>query len=465
MDDERPIKDATDYLVASIQAAECLREGNREPGGGHSFARACTPVESLLDERSALLDILEDYERRCPDHAWAALIQRHEPSRAEGMMVRLLLLDRLPGDPSRPGWAVRELARSVGAGTPAGQARTLDLFGPGGVLVEESIVCPVPGVIRPGSFVMLSDNGFKKLCAEHMDKWLYSPVVVDPGRRGRRRRDVRRYTEFDHQESGGPWQIVHELEDRPLVLPPELEARLDRAIAAVPLRARVADELGYGELLAYGLGSVFLFEGDPGTGKTLASHVTACRIGRPLMIVAAASLLEKHMGETEKLIDRIFEVAESENAVLLIDEADSILRARHHADRNWEVTQVNVLLRCLEQLEGVAILTTNFVQSLDPALERRISLHLQFPRPGPRERAAIWRALTEGRIRLPDQVDVDRLAAAHDVTSAQIKNAVLDLAVIAVQRKDRRVTEAELAAAIAGVSPGFEREQALVGFR
>jgi ATP-dependent 26S proteasome regulatory subunit len=265
-------------------------------------------------------------------------------------------------------------------------------------------------------------------------------------------------------EAQGPWQIVHELDERPLVLPPALEARLSRAVAAVPLRGRVAKELGYGKLLGYGMGSVLLFEGEPGTGKTLAAHTVARRLGAPLMIVAAATLHEKYVGETEKLIQSIFEVARAEDAVLLVDEADSILRARTHADRSWEISQVNVLLRCLEELEGAVVLTTNLVESLDPALARRVTLHLRFPRPGPHERAAIWRALTDGRIRLPDAVDIEHLAHRHELTGGEIKNAVLDLAVIAVERGDRHVTEAELFAAIAEVSPGFD-ERPLLGFR
>ena len=235
---------------------------------------------------------------------------------------------------------------------------------------------------------------------------------------------------------------------RPLVLPPQEREALDRAIAQVPLRRRVAEEMGFGELLGYGLGSVFLFEGEPGTGKTLAASVVARELGRPLLKVPTARLLNAYVGATEERIESVFNRAAEREAVLLLDEADSLLGSREQAVRSWEITQVNTLLHCMERFDGVVILTTNFVARLDRAVERRLSLRLRFPRPGQSERRGIWESLVGARFCLQG-VELSEVARRHPLTGSQIKTAVLDLATIAVERQPHRVTAVEVEAAVA----------------
>ncbi|HCB13436.1 MAG TPA: hypothetical protein DEP36_07715, partial [Gammaproteobacteria bacterium] len=64
--------------------------------------------------------------------------------------------------------------------------------------------------------------------------------------------------------------------------------------------------------------------------------------------------------------------------VLLIDEADSFLRARQYARQTWEVTQVNELLVRMEQFDGILLCATNRVSDLDPAVRRRFDIKARF---------------------------------------------------------------------------------------
>jgi SpoVK/Ycf46/Vps4 family AAA+-type ATPase len=225
-------------------------------------------------------------------------------------------------------------------------------------------------------------------------------------------------------------------------------ASFRRALAQVPLRKKIADEMGYGELIGYGLGSVFLFEGAPGTGKTLAASVVAHELGRPLLKVGAAQLLDAYVGGTESRIQEVFRDATKSGSVLLIDEADSLLGARELAVRSFEVSQVNTLLHGLEHFEGVVVLTTNFVGRLDKALERRISLRLRFERPGPHERRQIWSALVGDRFHVVAE-ELEEVATMQPLTGSQIKSAVLELAMVAIEKPDRSVTRAEILEAVA----------------
>ena len=126
--------------------------------------------------------------------------------------------------------------------------------------------------------------------------------------------------------------------------------------------------------------------GPPGTGKTQLAHYLARQVDRPLLAKRASDILDKFLGGTERNLARIFNEARDENAVLLLDEADSLLQNRALAERSWEVTQVNELLQQMETFEGLFICATNRFEHLDPASLRRFTAKLAFDYLTPRQR-------------------------------------------------------------------------------
>ena len=149
--------------------------------------------------------------------------------------------------------------------------------------------------------------------------------------------------------------------------------------ARIPLERLVA-AAGRGQPLSLCLA------GPPGTGKTQLAHYLARQIDRPLLAKRASDILDKFLGGTERNLARIFNEARDENAVLLLDEADSLLQNRALAERSWEVTQVNELLQQMETFEGLFICATNRFEHLDPASLRRFTAKLAFDYLTPRQR-------------------------------------------------------------------------------
>lgn len=147
------------------------------------------------------------------------------------------------------------------------------------------------------------------------------------------------------------------------------------------------------------------FYGPPGTGKTaLAEHI-AQALQRPLMIRQASDIASKYVGETEQNMAKMFAEAEAEQAVLLLDEADSFLRSRRMAERHYEVSEVNEMLQGMERYAGVFVCTTNLFSDLDEAALRRFTFKIQFkPLTGPqRERMFVVEALDGDATRLTDE--------------------------------------------------------------
>ena len=93
--------------------------------------------------------------------------------------------------------------------------------------------------------------------------------------------------------------------------------------------------------------------------------------------------------------------------------------------------EVGYLLQRMEAYRGLAILTTNLKNALDPAFQRRIRFVVQFPFPDLAARAAIWRGVFPPA--LPTgAVDVDWLAKL-DVTGGSIRNMAIGAAFLAAE--------------------------------
>lgn len=122
----------------------------------------------------------------------------------------------------------------------------------------------------------------------------------------------------------------------------------------------------------------FCFYGPPGTGKSAFARHIADTVGRPLLVRRASDLLSKWVGETEQQIAGVFAEAGDQEAVLVLDEVDSLLADRAGASHRWEVTQTNELLTQIETFEGLLVCTTNRIDWLDPASLRRFAFKVKF---------------------------------------------------------------------------------------
>ena len=97
----------------------------------------------------------------------------------------------------------------------------------------------------------------------------------------------------------------------------------------------------------------------------------------PVVSRRASDLLSCFVGGTEANIAAAFEEAERSRALLLIDEVDSFLFNRSGADHSWETSMVNEMLTAMELLQTPLVATTNLAERLDPAVQRRFTLHVR----------------------------------------------------------------------------------------
>src|SRR4051812_18227438 len=169
-------------------------------------------------------------------------------------------------------------------------------------------------------------------------------------------------------------------------------------------KATDADEIGrLEELIPRGM----IFWGPPGTGKTYFAKAIAASIGAAITIVSGPELKSKWVGESEENLRQIFHRArQSAPSIIVFDEIDSFATARGtYTGSGVEHSMVNQLLTEMDGFHKDELVfvvgTTNFVESLDPALLRpgRFEFHLHIPSPDEADRREILK-IYDAKMRL-----------------------------------------------------------------
>ncbi len=136
-------------------------------------------------------------------------------------------------------------------------------------------------------------------------------------------------------------------------------------------------------------------QGPPGTGKSAFVRYLAERMELEVMQKRTSDLLSCWVGGTEKHIADAFAEAHDTESFLVFDEADSLLADRGHAERSWEVSQVNEMLTWMESHPWPFACTTNHRDGLDPASLRRFVFKIAFDYLTPDQATAMFRAYFE----------------------------------------------------------------------
>ncbi|GAA0466019.1 hypothetical protein Ade02nite_47150 [Paractinoplanes deccanensis] len=236
-----------------------------------------------------------------------------------------------------------------------------------------------------------------------------------------------------------------------LIVAEPVRHRLDLALRLIQNHETLYHHWNLKAIDPYRRGTAVNLYGPPGTGKSLAAECLASHLGRRFIDVDYAEIESRYVGDTPKNIVRCFAAAERDDAVLIFNEADSILGSRlsnvtQSGDHSVNVSRA-VMLSQLDRFAGLVVFTSNFPKNYDVAFVRRIIAHVRIPLPDEPTRARLWDTLLPAA--LPLAPDVDRAAlAAHSegFSGGELVNVVLGAAGAAVSRAgdERRLTQRDL---------------------
>lgn len=178
----------------------------------------------------------------------------------------------------------------------------------------------------------------------------------------------------------------------------------------------------------YGRGVRLLFEGPPGTGKTMAAQVIANETELELYRVDLSSILSKYIGETEKQLKTIFEEAKGQNILLFFDEMDALFGKRSsvkNSNDRYSNMQIAFLLQQIEEYEGAIVFATNLLKNVDEAFIRRIQFIIHFSIPNELHRIKIWKNMFPKKAPIEKDIDYEYLGKQFSLSGGNIRNIVL----------------------------------------
>jgi len=190
-----------------------------------------------------------------------------------------------------------------------------------------------------------------------------------------------------------------------------------------------------------------LFYGPPGTGKTLTACLLGKSTGKDVYRVDLSMIVSKWVGETEKNLGRVFDMAENKDWILFFDEADALFGKRtdtKSSQERYANQEVAYLLQRTEDYPGTVILASNKKGNMDEAFIRRFQSIVYFPMPKPIERLKIWQKAFDCSLYLDEDIDLNKIAVDYEIAGGGIVNIVKYCAIKAAERNDKTVIENDL---------------------
>lgn len=197
-----------------------------------------------------------------------------------------------------------------------------------------------------------------------------------------------------------------------------------------------------------------LFYGPSGSGKTFTASLLGKATGKDVYRVDLSMVVSKYVGETEKNLSKVFELAEGKNWILFFDEADALFGKRtglKDAHDRYANQEVAYLLQRVEDFHGLVVLSTNLKSNIDDAFARRFQSVIRFPMPDATQRERLWRETFSPDCVFEPGLDLNALAKQFEMAGGSILNVVQYASLMAMSRGENTIR-------LADVKEGIRRE-------
>ena len=191
--------------------------------------------------------------------------------------------------------------------------------------------------------------------------------------------------------------------------------------------------------------SGILLFGPPGCGKSLLAKAAATECKATFFNVSSADLLSPWIGESDKMVNALFDIArEKAPSLVFMDEIDALTTKRGSGQESSAERRVKTLL--LTQIEGLKstqdkpllfLGATNRPWDIDTAMLSRFQKRVYVPLPDLEARKAIFKIHTEGiEASLNDEDFVELAVRSDGFSGRDIANVCREVIMLPVRELD-----------------------------
>ncbi|MGD1841091.1 MAG: ATP-binding protein [Thermonemataceae bacterium] len=267
----------------------------------------------------------------------------------------------------------------------------LPLFAPDNVLYKQGLLMTPPGHFKPDYPLQLTHNGLQLLLTGQP----YQP-------------------QYSAEFPASQLETSYDWSD--LVLSKAVMQQVEEIKHWIIHEKQIMQEWELSKHLKKGYRAIF--SGKSGTGKTLTATLLGKETELPVYRIDISSLVSKYVGETEKNLESLFQMAENRNWILFFDEAESLFSRRSaakNANDNYANQTVGYLLQRVEDYNGMIILCTNKPTNIDAAFTRRFQSIITFPEPSEEERLRLWeKTFQQTHLAISEEIDFKQLAKTYN---------------------------------------------------
>tara|TARA_B100001109_G_C18860391_1_gene473670 strand:- start:1880 stop:3241 length:1362 start_codon:yes stop_codon:yes gene_type:complete len=209
-----------------------------------------------------------------------------------------------------------------------------------------------------------------------------------------------------------------------LVLNDFIRDEIENISTWIKYKYEITNDINISQKLNFGYKC--LFYGPPGTGKTLTAALLGKHNNVDVYRVDLSQIVSKYVGETEKNLSRIFDIAENKNWILFFDEAESLFSKRTAVSSSQDkfANQLTgYLLQRIEDFKGLVVLATNLKPNIDRAFSRRIQTIVNFTLPSFNERKILWKNSIKNIASISNE-EINSIAKDHEISGGSIKNII-----------------------------------------
>jgi AAA+ superfamily predicted ATPase len=201
-----------------------------------------------------------------------------------------------------------------------------------------------------------------------------------------------------------------------------------------------------------------MFYGPSGTGKSMTASLLGKHFGIPVYRTDLSMIVSKYIGETEKNMESLFNVAENKGWILFFDEAESLFGKRSSvsdANDRFANQEISYLLQRIENYNGMVILASNKLFDIDEAFKRRFQSIIEFPEPGPEERKKLWKNMFGNTgFGLEKEIDLEEIASQYRMTGGVLINVLRSSSLKALTQGNNYFTKEDI---ISGMKKEYQK--------